>query len=210
MRNVYIFLVILTLAGCAPKLTTFEKAFNENNIIKTPLAIQAQKITKAERKKSKSQVSSWILNGAMAARSSKKAWSARINWLQKGSNNYQLRLFGPMNSKTIIITKRGSSVTVRDGSKISKAQDPEQLLQAKTGMRLPVGNLYYWARALPAPGSKALKKFDSVNHLTELKQNGYVINYANYQTVKGYDLPGKIKLRGHGLSLKLIIKNWRI
>src|SRR4051794_8433828 len=34
-------------------------------------------------------ISSWDLSGALAARSNNKGWTAAINWLQQGSNNYQ-------------------------------------------------------------------------------------------------------------------------
>ena len=82
-------------------------------------------------------------------------------------------------------------------------------MQQQTGTRLPVKNLFYWVRGLPAPGPVQLTHRDSNGHLTELIQSGYKISYSNYTTVNQIDLPGKIQLQGHDVMIKLVIKRWR-
>ncbi len=191
------FIFIFLIAACAPPRPAAQAP--ENKVI--PLE---------ERKTETKKVSSWELTGAMAAKSKNKAWSASVNWMQRGVSNYQIRLFGPLGSGTVIIDKKGSTVTYRDGPKAVSSTNASQLLQDQTGIRLPVNNLYYWVRGLPAPGSVQSTKHDRYNHLSQLQQDGYTINYLSYTSVNGKDLPSKIKLTGKGVFMKLIVKRWKI
>lgn len=155
-------------------------------------------------------LSSWELSGAIAAKSRKRGWTATLNWLQQGPNQYQIRLFGPLGGGTVIIEKRGSVVTFRDGPKRKSSNNADVLLQRETGVRLPVKNLYYWVRGLPAPGSIQSKRQDANHYLTSFKQGGYNINYTAYTSVNGLILPSKIRLQGHGVLIKLVIKRWQV
>ncbi|KTD07409.1 lipoprotein insertase outer membrane protein LolB [Legionella jamestowniensis] len=159
---------------------------------------------------SASAISSWEISGAMAARSKNKGWNASVNWLQRGIGHYQIRLFGPLGSGTVLINKKGGLVTLRDGPKTASSSNAEELLKKQTGIRLPVNNLYYWVRGLPAPGHVQSAKRDSANHLLVLKQSGYVIDYGQYTSVGKTVLPSVIRLQGNGVFIKLVIKRWRI
>lgn len=196
-------LALFFLSACAPVPRTASGLPGDE-----PKPAEAKPV--AERERETAQISSWELSGAMAAKSQNKAWSASLNWLQKGINNYQMRLFGPLGSGTVLIEKRGNTVTYRDGPKTASSRDASQLLLQQTGIRLPVNNLYYWVRGIPAPGAVQGVKRDRYNHLSELKQAGYTITYSSYTSVKGKDLPAKISLQGHGVSIKLVIKRWKI
>lgn len=154
--------------------------------------------------------SSWDLSGAMAARSKNKAWTASINWLQRGAGTYQIRLFGPLGSGAILIEKKGSLITFRDGPKSSSSTNAEALLSQQTGIRLPVNNLYYWVRGIPAPGAVQSVKRDGSNRLQVLKQAGYTIEYLGYANIGASALPSQIRLQGNGVFIKLAIKRWKI
>lgn len=156
------------------------------------------------------KVSSWDISGAMAARSKSKAWSASINWLQQGAGSYQIRLFGPLGSGTVMIQKQGGRITFRDGAKSSSSSNADQLLMQQTGVRLPVSSLYYWVRGIPAPGAVQSAKKDKSQHLQLLRQSGYTIEYTGYTRVANIDLPSQIRLQGNGIFIKLVIKRWKI
>lgn len=159
---------------------------------------------------SASAISSWEISGAMAARSKNKGWNASLNWMQRGLGQYQIRLFGPLGSGTVLINKQGGIVTLKDGPKTASSTNAEDLLKKQTGIRLPVNNLYYWVRGLPAPGSVQGAKRDSTNHLMLLKQDGYLIEYGQYMRAGNVILPSHIKLQGNGVFIKLVIKRWRV
>lgn len=193
--------LLLLLTACAPT--------------KQPPAIDTvrqQSLSKpmAENKTNAAMISSWVLSGAMAAKNEKKAWTASIHWVQEGQANYQIRLFGPLGGGTVFIEKKGSVTRFEEGAKRVTSTNAEQLLQDQTGVRLPVNKLYYWVRGLPAPGAVQAKKYDESTHLRSFQQDGYTIEYATYALMGQIDLPSKMTLTGHGITVKLVVKKWKI
>ena len=163
-----------------------------------------------KRKAETATISSWEIQGAMAAKSKAKGWSATMNWVQHGPNSYQLRLMGPLGSGAVVINKKGNTITFQDGAKKSTSTNADELLLKQTGIQLPVNNLYYWVRGLPAPGGVQSEQHDKYNHLTQLKQSGYTIDFTKYTSVKGIDLPSMIRMEGNGVMVKVVIKNWNV
>ena len=155
-------------------------------------------------------LSSWELSGALAARNKQRGWTAMLNWIQQGPNQYQIRLIGPLGGGSVIIEKHGTVITYRDGAKRITSNNADALLQRKTGVRLPVKNLYYWIRGLPAPGPIQSVHRDAHHYLTAFDQAGYTIRYTAYTMASGMNLPSKIHLQGHGILIKLVIKHWKI
>ena len=198
--NAFKKIIILSLgilSACAPPRPASQAPMNEN----MPVDKRVEKTA---------TISSWVIKGALAAKNKKKSWTASLNWKQQGSSNYQIRLFGPLGSGTVMIEKNGGMIAFKDGDKRITSNNPDQLLYEQTGIRLPVRSLYYWVRGLPAPGAVQSKSYDNYNHLKTLKQGGYTVNYLSYTSKGQVDLPSKIKLTGHGVLMKLIIKSWSV
>jgi outer membrane lipoprotein LolB len=173
--------------------------------------LPTNKVIPLEKRKSETAtVSSWQIQGAMAAKNKTKGWSATMNWVQSGPSAYQIRLMGPLGGGTVVINKSGGVITFKDGAKTSTSSNADELLLKQTGIRLPVNNLYYWVRGLPAPGGVQSEQHDKYNHLVQLKQSGYTINFTKYTSVKGIDLPSMIRLDGNGVMIKVVIKNWTV
>lgn len=186
------------LTACAPPRPAMEQL--------TPSKV----IPVEQRKEKTKKVSSWEIRGAMAAKNQSKGWSAALNWKQNGINAYQIRLMGPLGSGTVLIDKKGNQLSFQDGAKRVTSTNADQLLLQQTGIRLPVNNLYYWVRGLPAPGQVSAEKRDPYNRLIELKQSGYTIHFANYTSVRDTELPGLVRMEGNGVMVKVVIKNWSI
>jgi outer membrane lipoprotein LolB len=170
---------------------------------------QKNQITSSE-KKSAQQISTWELSGAIAARNKNKSWTASMNWAQVARDQYQIRLYGPLGGGTVMVEKNGTIITFRDGAKKVASTDADKLLLSQTGVRLPVNNLYYWVRGLPAPGPVGSEHRDANQHLLQLSQAGYTITYSQYTIVNGSTLPTKIRLEGHGVMIKVAITRWKI
>lgn len=188
------------LAGCSQP-----KIISENQ----PSDSTAKKAERVEHVDA-SLIKSWDLSGAMSAKGKSKAWSAQIHWQQSGANQYQIRLFGPLGSGTVIIDGKKGRITYTDGPKKITSKNPDELFERETGLRLPVQNLYYWVRGLPAPGSVTSSASGQNHALSTLDQNGYHITYINYTMVHHAMLPTKIRLEGHGLLIKLVIRQWNV
>lgn len=188
---------VCLLTACAPPKPAAELPLN--------------KIIPLEQRKTETNtISSWEIQGAMAAKNKAKGWSATMNWVQSGPGSYQIRLIGPLGGGSVLINKKGDTVTFQDGPKKVTSTNADELLMKETGIRLPVNNLYYWVRGLPAPGGGVSAQHDQYNHLVKLNQSGYAINFTQYTSVKGIDLPSMIRLEGNGVMIKVIIKHWSV
>ncbi|PJD91340.1 MAG: outer membrane lipoprotein LolB [Legionella sp.] len=193
-KHILILLTVLLSACTVPKPAD------------SPAANQILSVEK--RKTETAKISSWEITGAMAAKNQSKAWSAAMNWVQKGPNSYQIRLIGPLGGGAVVINKTGNTITFNDGKKTIASTNADKLLAQQTGIQLPVNNLYYWVRGLAAPGAIQQEQRDQYNHLIQLKQNGYAIDFTRYTAIKGIDVPGVIRLQGQGVMIKVIIKSW--
>lgn len=152
----------------------------------------------------------WDLTGMVAIRNPKDNISASLHWQQQ-QQNYTLDFFGPLGSNSFKLTGNAGKVSLQNPhGQIFYAASPEILLAQQTGWRLPVSNLFYWIRGLPVPEVLALKQFDSYHHLTELQQDGWKIQFLRYTAVNQIDLPNKIFITSHDLSVKIIISQWRL
>lgn len=198
----------------AKKLSVFASAFLLTACAPTPRPAEEppqNKVVPVEQRKTETaKVSAWEISGAMAAKNKEKAWSASMNWVQHGPNSYQIRLIGPLGGGTVLINKSGKTISFQDGAKTVSSTNADELLLKQTGIQLPVNNLYYWVRGLPAPGGAQSEKHDQYNHLSQLQQGGYTIDFTQYTSVKGIDLPSNIRLTGHGVMIKVIIKHWNV
>lgn len=155
-------------------------------------------------------VQAWSMQGAMAVRHPKKSWTASFNWSQQGPGNYRIRLFGPLGSGTVLIDGHNGLTTYQDGPKRLASKNANTLLKQQTGVALPVYNLYYWARGIPAPGAVSAVRKGPGGAYSAFSQSGYAIEYPEYIKVRGIVLPRQIKLTGHGTFIKVVIKSWRV
>lgn len=216
------------LAACAPRPETLDatQAYNPRPEPVVPAApiegglAANEAVTEAPNKKETLQtntriaetvtrINSWEVSGAMAARNKNKGWSAAVNWLQQGPNRYQIRLSGPLGGGTVIITKNGSIVTLKDGNKTASSANAETLLKQQTGVRIPVSSLFYWVRGIKAPGAVQSEKRDQYGRLMQLRQSGFVIDFLQYTSAGKTILPGIIRMQGNGVFVKLVIKRWK-
>ncbi|MDF1684681.1 MAG: lipoprotein insertase outer membrane protein LolB [Legionellaceae bacterium] len=193
---------LVLLTGCAPPETPDAALISHE-------PPQASKTLKTRTAK---QISSWTINGAIAAKNKTEAWTASINWKQNGPNNYQIRLFGPLGGGSMLIEKKGGVVTYQDAQKRTKSYNADELMYQQTGIRIPIKNLYYWIRGLPAPGtvqSAQYEQYNQTKRLSYLKQDGYAVKYLNYTNNEDISLPSKIYVQSSKGNLKIIIKRWK-
>ncbi len=149
--------------------------------------------------------SSFQLSGAIAAKNQQHGWIANFTWVQRGRKDYQILLNGPLGSDTIDITMHQGMLTYRQGNKVIQSNDAETLLAKETGIRIPVSDLYDWIRGRPAPGPiTSITRAPSSDDIIMLKQAGFVIAYDKYER----HYPHKIRLEGHQLLIKIVIKHW--
>lgn len=195
MQRIILSLAFLLLSACAT--------------LPAPEAPLNQQLSWSQRQAQLQPLQQWQLQGLVGIRYQNTAQSANVNLKQNG-NNYHLEIYGPLGADRVILDGQPGSVTLKtsDGQ-IIHAASPEALLQQRLGWSLPVTNLYYWLRGLPAPQLAAQPTFDRYNHLTSLQQQGWTINYLRYAGINGVDLPTKIQLKNKNLQATIIISQWQ-
>lgn len=194
-RKLFItFILALGLSSCAT-LSTPEPAQNKN----TPWVQRMQML---------SALQAWNIDATIGIRANDQAESASLNWQQNGQT-YSWSFFGPLGTSAFKLNGQPGLVELQTPQgKTFQAQSPEILLAEQTGWRLPISNLYYWVRGLPAPHIPAKTQFDTYHHLITLEQQGWKIHYLRYMAVNKLDLPGKMLIDSGNVSVKIIINHW--
>ncbi len=160
-------------------------------------------------------IGDWQLTGKLGLRTAGDSGSASVKWVQQIAN-YQINLSGPLGQKSMIITGTPNKVRLEQtGEPAQEAKTAEALIKKSAGWTLPVAQLAYWVRGVPAPKLRIthLQQNDT-GLIAQLIQGGWIINYSNYrdQTFNGVilPLPGKITAEYKDVRLVLVIRNWQL
>lgn len=197
LRHVIVFSFIALLAGCAG--------------IGSHEAVQGQGDAKQwqTHKQQLTGLDGWQINGKVGIRAPKDSGSGTLFWLQR-QDYYDIRLSGPLGRGAARLTGRPGAVSLEVANQGRyEAPDPETLLEAQLGWKLPVSHLVWWVRGLPAPDSKSTLTLDGNSRLSSLVQDDWQIEYLSYTEQNGYWLPDRIKLHGKDLDVTLVVKDWQ-
>ncbi len=152
---------------------------------------------------------SWRVEGKIGLRRNGRGNSALVNW-QQSRDRYVLRLSGPLGIGTVLIEGDDDTVAVRTKNGRYEASSPEQLLLELTGWQIPISELRYWARGLPAPDLPVERQHHEQGRLASLVQGGWKIEFPDYSLVEGLWLPAKMSMSRPETRLTLIYKRWRL
>lgn len=197
MRNLLLPLFALLLAGCAG-LGPQESVEGSGNA-------EGWKTHKARI----SHIDGWQISGKIGIRAPQDSGSGTLFWLQR-QDYFDIRLSGPLGRGATRLTGRPDAVTLEvAGQGRFEAQSPEALVESQLGWQLPVSNLLWWVRGLPAPDSRSRVTLDSNGRLATLQQDEWNVQYLGYEEENGLTLPSRIKLEGRDLQITLVIKDWQ-
>lgn len=160
-------------------------------------------------------IQQWTMSGKLGVKSQQESGSASISWQQNGSG-YDIHLHGPLGQKSISITGDSHQVSLKEkGKPAMTARSPEALIKKTTGWHLPLSQLNYWMRGVPAPKAK-IKKItpNSTGLIAQLEQSGWLIEYQSYHQIQHQNqliyLPKKIVASLDDIRLTLIIREWKL
>lgn len=153
----------------------------------------------------------WELRGRVNIRYDNESYTPRIQWSQQ-SNDYQITLWGTFNAGYTHIVGRPGYVTLEQGGDILSANSPEQLILQQLGYELPVSYLKYWIKGLPAPGSVAELVFNELNQLSQLRQEGWTVDFTDARQYDAITLPRRVELTRaqNDIRLRFIGLNWTL
>lgn len=146
----------------------------------------------------------WQLLGKAGIRTPQQSDSAGFSW-QQNLDRYDISLFGPFNAQAARIKGNDQQVSLEADGQVYRARSPEALLEQHLGWQLPVRDLAWWIRGLPAPDSpySETRKND---RLASLQQQGWQISYRRYSPDNRH--PEKLILQRDKLRITLVIHEW--
>lgn len=198
MRSIWICFMALFLTSCA--------SFSPQKPSPSPTPT----LSWEKRTATLSRLQNWQINGKVGVQTAQNSGSASVDWRQQ-QNNYTISLTGPLGSSGMKLNGGAGSVTLTtsDGKHFT-AGSAEQLLADNWGFHLPVSYLRYWVRGLPVSGVAATTQFDTYHRLVSLNQAGWTIQFQNYTTVNGVELPERITATSAAMKVKMAIYQWQI
>ena len=163
-----------------------------------------------QRRQVLENISHWQFTGSIHVRDQNESHSSRIRWLQQGEQ-YQINLWGTFNvGATEIIGRPGEVHIEQQGEAPVITETPEQLLYEQIGYELPVTELNYWIKGIPAPGLTQQLSFGESNQLLQFQQAGWQIDYMGYTNFGPETLPTRIRIQKHPLRLDLTRLSWSV
>ncbi|SFC03339.1 outer membrane lipoprotein LolB [Marinospirillum celere] len=146
----------------------------------------------------------WQVQGRLAINDGQERHSANLDWQQQGFE-YELMIFGPLGQGRARLEGQPFRVrlTTSDG-KTLEASSPEQLIREGLGWDLPLSNLIYWVRGLPAPGEHLYLDTQL------LRQGHWEVEWRRFTEVEGYQLPSLIIARQGNFELRLAVNTWTL
>ena len=151
----------------------------------------------------------WQIDGKVGIHAPRDSGSGVLFWLQR-RDYYDIRLSGPLGRGATRLTGREGDILLEVANQGRfHASSPEALLEEQLGWRLPVSHLLWWVRGLPAPDSKSRLTLNADSRLAHLEQDGWRVDYTDYQQQNGYWLPQRLKLSSQDLDITLVIKDWQ-
>ena len=157
------------------------------------------------------RLDTWDLKGRIAVRTNDESGSGSLHWTQR-RNEYDLRVTAPFSGGVYELSGTAGNVSLLTPDKtLLQAGDAESLLQQTAGWRVPVSELVFWIRGLPAPSLQVDRLlFDGENRVSELSQGGWSIHYKRYTGVGGISVPARLDLENGEVRVRLSVREWNL
>ncbi len=152
----------------------------------------------------------WQVLGRFAAQGEEESWNGHFQWQNRGKT-YRLLIAAPLSGGSVVLEgdSRQAVLRMEDNSQYTE-KSANDLLYRYTGLKLPVDQLKYWLRGLPAP-RQAVKQasLDNQGKLLKLQQAGWAIEFKRYHQNGALSLPNKLFLANHEFDVRLVVQQWR-
>jgi len=187
--------VALLLAACA-------------GITPPPAAVTSSQTSAAWQKRQAALLA--IVNFKLQGRLAERGLTgtrADLSWDQQGEH-FEVRLSGPLGVGALLLSGTPDAMTIRTKDGFTQTRDASEFMRHQLGWSLPVSQLRYWVLGLPAPGETPTLVIDDQGRAANLREDGWQIDYAEYQTSDSLELPRKIDLADGTHSFRLVIDQW--
>ena len=91
------------------------------------------------------------------------------------------------------------------------AETPDLLLQNIIGQDWPITGLQNWVLGLPSyPSRSRITRDFATNQIIKIEEDGWIVEYLEWDTYKGYSLPKRLNIIRLSTKIKLLIESWSI
>ena len=144
------------------------------------------------------------LVGRLAVRHGNEGMSGRIEW-RHGRDFDDMLVTSVLGQGIARITRREGSVELVTADQAKyKATEAEALTEKVLGWRLPLAGMPDWVQGRADPAFPARLPRDTRARLSELDQNGWRIQYQEYEGTR----PVRLRMSRENLEVRLIIDEW--
>ncbi len=213
-RRALVIAAALLISACASQTSTIDSKPPTNLEPETtqPIPKAPKVLTEWETyQQVMGSIDRWQVQGKLGVRLPDNSGSVYFNWKQRPTD-FAIHLSGPLGQGTSWIRGDHQRVSLEQSDRATIFADtPEELMHHSLGWWLPVSQLYYWIRAIPAPDSnpQSLSRHEDGTVKT-LAQNDWQLEYSRYKSINGWPLPSKVIARHKDIKLTFIIKNWKL
>jgi outer membrane lipoprotein LolB len=145
------------------------------------------------------------LSARLAARYGKEAFTGNLAWRHAKSADEML-ITSSLGAGVARIVRDGDAVVLTTAEpREYKARDAEALTEEVLGFRLPLAGLADWVRGRPSTDAPATAAYAPDGRLLSLQQQGWNIEYLEYQEKR----PSRLRLTYPGIELRLAISEWK-
>lgn len=186
----------LLLAGCATTMP--------------PLNSENQKIAErhwAQRRADLSHVNRFIVQARLAYGKLIPV-KADLRWEQNPDGSFDLRISGPFGIGAVSVAGTRKRVLVKTKNGEYDTPNPEKWIEERMGWTLPISGLHYWVLGLPSPLSDADIELNIKGQAVVIQQDGWRLDYSEYQPRGGHDLPRKFEVSNESVKLKVVLDEW--
>lgn len=164
----------------------------------------------SERREILQQVDDWAIRGRLAVRTPDDGFTASLRWRQR-EERYDANLNGPLGVGAMSLTGDPELLRIERGNgKNEVIHNPSEALADALGWSIPVENFRFWALGVESPLSPAIDKKVEQGLLITLQQDGWSIQYREYQEIDGASLPRKLVATQGEARLTFLIREWQI
>jgi outer membrane lipoprotein LolB len=150
----------------------------------------------------------WALRGRMAISGPEDSGSGTLDWSQQGST-FRFALSAPVSGKTWTLSgdSQHAELLGLHGQQPVVAPTAAGLLASELGWNVPVTQLAYWVRGIRAPGAAEVV-FQADGLPAEIRQDGWVIEFRDYETTQDPLLPRKVFAGNGAYKVRLVVQRW--
>ncbi|PRP69214.1 lipoprotein localization factor LolB [Chromobacterium amazonense] len=173
-------LLAMLLTACASREAPFRAAPSASAAIDAPFSV----------------------SGRLSANLDGKGHVANFDWRHQPPRD-EVAINSPLGNTVAKVLRDGDGVVLLADGKRLQAEDVESLTRQVMGWPLPLSNLAWWIRGLPAPNLPSRLDDDG-----SLEQQGWRIQFVRDADVDSQH-PKRVEMQRDGLTVKVVVQSWQ-